>query len=140
VSTESATAPESSFSCSGCNETLKADSRVYFLPFCGCVSVHKSEKVHVLTLQLYCGRCVVQSILDGLLLLKNTLGRAAVDLVHASANHGMKPPASSISLLVCKRQEHPQIPGAIECYGTACPLCTLEGSLSDERVYLSCGK
>jgi hypothetical protein len=51
VTTESATAPGSSFSCSGCNETLKADGRVYFLPFCGCVSVHRSEKVHVLTLQ-----------------------------------------------------------------------------------------
>ena len=84
--------------------------------------------------------CVVQSILDGLLDLKNALGHAAVDLVHASAKYEMKLPASSINLLVCKRQEHLQIPGAVECYGTACPICTLEGSLSDERVYLSCGK
>ena len=34
-----ATEARSSFSCSGCAETLEADGRVYFLPFCGCVSV-----------------------------------------------------------------------------------------------------
>jgi hypothetical protein len=33
------TEARSSFSCSGCSETLKADGRVYFLPFCSCVSV-----------------------------------------------------------------------------------------------------
>ncbi|KAF1938036.1 hypothetical protein EJ02DRAFT_38419 [Clathrospora elynae] len=51
----------------------------------------------------------------------------------------MKPPTSSINLLVCKRREHLQIPGAVECYGTGCSICTLEGSFSHERVYLSCG-
>ncbi|KAF1352910.1 hypothetical protein EJ07DRAFT_158923 [Lizonia empirigonia] len=81
---ESATEPGSSFPCSSCHETLKADGKAYFLPFCGC---------------LYCGKCIVQSILDGLLHLKSALGRAAVDLVHASADYRMKPPTSSINLL-----------------------------------------
>jgi hypothetical protein len=84
---------------------------------------------------MYCRRCVVQPVLDELLHLKSALGRAAVDLVQTFANHdGMKLPTSSI------KRDHLQIPGAIECYGTACPICTLESSLSVELVYLSCGK
>jgi hypothetical protein len=53
---------------------------------------------------------------------------------------GLKLPRSSMNLLICKRRDHVQIPGAVECYGTACSVSTLEGSLSYERVYLSCGK
>jgi hypothetical protein len=49
VITGLATEARSSFSCSGCTETLEADGRVYFLPFCGCVSVifEHTEKLEV---------------------------------------------------------------------------------------------
>ncbi|KAF2818218.1 hypothetical protein CC86DRAFT_169933 [Ophiobolus disseminans] len=116
--------PELSFSCSGCKKTLEADSKIYFVPFCSC---------------LYCGRCVVQPILDRLNRLKSTLGCAALDLVNASVINNINPPASSINIFKCQREGHPQFPGAVECYGTACFICSLEGSSSYKHVYLPCG-
>ncbi|KAF2259109.1 hypothetical protein CC78DRAFT_82404 [Lojkania enalia] len=134
------TASHSTFHCAGCKRTLQGNNSVYFLPFCGCVSALRQRYMSLCQpFQLYCGPCVIRPILDGLR-SEGALGRAAVDLIFVHMGNEVKPPASSINLFKCGRRGHPQILGAMECYGTACSICTAEGSLSPRCMYLPCGK
>ncbi|KAF2007839.1 hypothetical protein P154DRAFT_528512 [Amniculicola lignicola CBS 123094] len=106
--------------CARCKSTLQSNSSVYFLPFCGC---------------LYCGPCVLKQIV-GVLNSEGPLGRAAVDLILINKGDEMKPPALSINLFKCRKRGHPPLAGAIECYGTACYICTGEDSSSPKCIYL----
>jgi hypothetical protein len=86
---------------------------------------------------------VVQLILDRLNQLKHTIGDAGLDLINASVHafvNSTNTPASSINAFKCTRENHPQFPGAVACYGTTCSICKAEDSLSYRHVYLPCGR